>query len=689
MDGSPPDGLYQQERRRRLAAERMLDRAKRDLSRAHAALVANADRLSRDYLSERETNLRLTERQAQVLAQRKEAAEKADRARRRLWHALEAMRDGFALFDAQGTMVAANHVYLNLFDCAGVVGPGASAAEMFEIAAEEGSFDTGGQDEEEWADAMTERWRGDRFDPMILRHYDGRIIRLSDRRAPDGDLVSLAVDVTEDEARVDALAAARDSAEATARMKADFLARMSHEIRTPMNGVIGLADMLAEQVTDEEGRLSARTIRDSAEALLTIVNDTLDVSKIEAGKMDLRADRFDLEAMLRDCIRLAQASGRARVPIALSWPLDASAPVVGDEGRVRQIVMNLLGNAMKFTAAGGVTVRVARAPDVVSVTVADTGPGIADALRDTIFEAFGQADDPGMSTKEGTGLGLTISRGLAQRMGGTLHLSDEVGPGATFVLTLPLRVLEPGPPLPSLPDTVALGPGVICDALAESLSVAGIEVVRTTSTPHPLVARAQDVPADAVEPIVLRDGAPVEAALAARARAVLSLPAAAADLVAALALSADDSGATEAVSAASRGATRRILLADDNQTNRFLLDRMLADGVLDYRIVEDGAEAVAAQAEGRFDAVVLDISMPVLDGIGAAAAIRAAEAEAGLAPVPLLALTAHTGDEMGERLRAAGFVAHLTKPLKKQVLLEALEAAWATQGAPGQPSVTS
>ena len=201
MDGSVPDTSYEGERRRRLAAERMLDLARRELDRAHSALVANADRLSRDFLAEREQNLRLTERQARALAKGREAAERADRARRRLWHALETMRDGFALFDSDDNLVAANHVYLELFDCAGSLGPGDSAAAMFAQAVEEGAFDPGSLSPEDWVAAQLERRRATAIAPVHLNHFDGRVIRLVDRRAADGDLVSLAIDVTEDEAR--------------------------------------------------------------------------------------------------------------------------------------------------------------------------------------------------------------------------------------------------------------------------------------------------------------------------------------------------------------------------------------------------------------------------------------------------------------------------------------------------------
>ncbi|CTQ49532.1 ATP-binding response regulator [Jannaschia donghaensis] len=686
MDGSVPDTRYLEERRRRLAAERRLDHSQRELARAHSALVANADRLSHRYLAQREQNLKLSARQDAVLKQRKEAADQADRARRRLWHALEAMRDGFAVFDGQGHLVAANHVYLDLFDAASELAPGCHATEIFGLAAEEGAFDIGDLSPEEWAAEQVARWDLDVVPPLLLHHYDGRVVRFQDRRGPDGDVVSLALDVTEQRDREIALSTARDEAEQMARAKTEFLARMSHEIRTPMNGVIGLSQMLVEQSDDPEMTLYARTIRDSAEALLLIVNDTLDVSRLEAGKVDLRLAPMDMEALLIDCIRLAAATRHPNVQVGLSYPLDARTRFIGDEGRIRQIAMNLLGNALKFTEKGHVILRVSLTDagldrTVAIMTVEDTGPGIPAAKAESIFEAFSQVDDPSKPTREGTGLGLTISRGLAERMGGTLVLKQEqrASGGATFELTLPLAQDGAAPIRPALPPqvTVPEGLGPRGDLAAERLVAAGTRVVRTVSSDAAVVIVPLTLPPDAQPGLlnaigpdarVILLGRREEAcpALLVRAAAVLPVPVAGSDLIAAL--------APPPVSKASPPQPR-LLVADDNATNRFLVDRILRDQPFAVTMVDDGAQAVAAFADAPPDAVILDISMPNVDGFEAAAAIRRIEAERGLRPVPLLALTAHLGDEMAPRLKNAGFAAFLTKPLRKDVLLMALAEA--------------
>ena len=691
MHGPGLESLYLEERRRRLAAERRFAHAQSELARAHAALVANADRLSISYLAQREHNLQLTARQDAVLRQRKEAAEVADRARRRLWHALEAMRDGFAVFDGQGILVAANHVYLALFESASELALGCHATELFTLAAEEGAFDIGELSPADWAAEQVARWDQDVVPPLVLHHYDGRVLRFQDRRAPDGDVVSLALDVTEQRDREASLTAARDAAEQMGRAKAEFLARMSHEIRTPMNGVIGLSQMLTEQAGDAEMALYARTIRDSAEALLLIVNDTLDVSRLEAGKVELRHAPMDLEAMLIDCVRLVSATRRPGVRVGLSYPFGARTRFTGDEGRLRQIVMNLLGNALKFTDAGRVVLRVrlrdADARTWLDLSVEDTGPGIPPEKAEAIFLAFAQVEDAAHPAREGTGLGLTISRGLAERMGGTLTLAPRAAgsPGSTFRLSLPLVPEGPPPVPPELPPTVAVpnGSGPRGDLLAESLAAAGVTVARTVGPEATVVIVPLSLPPEAQAALLARigPGAHVvllgrreEAApdLAARATAVLPSPAAGRDLAAAL-----------RPPVAAKAPVPRLLVADDNATNRMLLDRMLRDEAFDVTLVADGAEATAAFAEAPHDAVILDISMPQVDGFEAAARIRGIEGERGLVPVPLLALTAHAGEDMAHRLEDAGFAACLTKPLRKELLLAELAKALP------QPSVTS
>nr|WP_281494195.1 ATP-binding protein [Jannaschia sp. S6380] len=588
------------------------------------------------------------------------------------------MRDGFAVFDASGRLVAANHVYLGLFDGASGLGPGVHAQEIFAGAAEEGAFDIGDASPEAWAHAQVARWHAEIVPPQILHHYDGRILRFQDRRAPDGDVVSLVLDVTEDRTREAALIDARDAAERTARIKADFLARMSHEIRTPMNGILGMTRMLIDEGPGGEAGLLARTIHDSADALLTIVNDTLDVSRLNADRLTLREAPFDLERLLGDCLRLAGAGARPGVAVALDCPIGLPGTVRGDAGRVRQIVMNLLGNAAKFTQVGSIVLRVARVdadPTQFAITVEDTGPGIADSDRDAVFEAFGQGDLSEDTMREGTGLGLTISRGLAERMGGTLTLQPDTGSGAIFTLVLPLPSQTAGLGPDDFPRRLALSPGggVQADLIGRQLAAAGIAVTSDVAgaahvlLPMALPETAQRQVLAKMTPgarlVALGPGGDAAAEVMERAGAILPPPFAWADLVSAF--------GAERQAGAEPDDRPRILLADDNATNRLLLDRMLKDTPYQVELAAGGAEAIAAARRARPDVAVLDISMPDVDGFEVAAALQELPGPA----VPILALTAHVGAEMTTRLRNAGFAAHLTKPLCKDALLEAVAAA--------------
>ncbi|MEM9795887.1 MAG: ATP-binding protein [Pseudomonadota bacterium] len=672
MDGTAPNPDYLIERRRRLAAEQMLDRTRKELRAAHAALVSNADRLSRRYLSEREQNLKLSDRQRQVLAQRKDAADKADRARRRLWHALEAMRDGFALFNPNGQLVAANHTYLSLFDAAGEIAPGISAEDMFALAAEEGAFDIGSSDPKTWAAQQIARWSGERIPPITLTLFDGRIMRLQDRRAPDGDLVSLAVDISEDRAREAALAEARDAATGAARAKSEFLARMGHELRTPMNGILGLSDLLcAEESLGLDLRQNARTIRDSAEALLTIINDTLDVSRLEAGRMELRQAPFDLEAMLCDCIRLVTPTAAAGVQVGLSWPLTLPTHWIGDAGRIRQVVTNLLGNALKVTEAGQVILSARPSETGLDLSVRDTGPGIPKARQDSIFQPFAQLGEPGVAPRDGTGLGLTISRGLAERMEGSLTVQSAPGEGACFTFSLPLVAESAAPDLTGLGRVALGGPSLALDLLAEGLEAAGVAISRDPEADATAVLLPARSDIAAVPPnarvILLGQRAAAGPEALARADAILPDPPSTADLIAAIA-----GQRRPAAPVADKTGQARLLLADDNATNRFLLTRLLRDEPFDVTIVEDGRQAVDAYIEDRPDIVILDISMPVLDGMAAAREIRAFEAARGGTPAPLVSLTAHAGGDIDAELTDAGFIDHMTKPVRKDDLMDAI-----------------
>ncbi|MEL6576472.1 MAG: ATP-binding protein, partial [Pseudomonadota bacterium] len=547
-------------------------------------------------------------------------------------------------------------------------------------------------------------------------------------------------DVTDEVARANALAEAVAAATAASAAKSTFLAQMSHEIRTPMNGVIGMTDCLRESSLDERQRSAVETILRSAEALLAIVNDALDLAKVEAGELELARAPFDLHATLEDVAALLGPVAR-RKGLTLILDLDQAMParVVGDETRLRQIVTNLLGNAVKFTQQGHVVLRLFPAGEAgaVVIQVQDTGPGIPPALRDRIFTAFAQG--PLRTAQEGgTGLGLVICQRLAEAMGGNVTLEPVAGPGANFTCTLqldpapePERGVEPAGPVmvpaghvalvvehaekravlarllegwgwnvtahPDLADLEAAceGQAIGTVAILDAVAVAGEPLAAlahiVTLGPSALGLLADE---DCEAVTILREAGldslelpvceePVRpSALRAMLAALAESAAAAGDPSAsgAGAVQRRRAGASPARSAPAhapehplRHPTATVLVAEDNRINRLVIGRLLEQAVGQVIFAETGEEAVALWQVHPPDLVLMDLQMPVLDGYGAARAIRAAEHETGRARVPIVALTANVLEDDRGRCTAAGIDDFMDKPLRREALLQRLD----------------
>ena len=474
------DDLLTGERRARMAAERLLAQKEAELNEANRMLSRHARSLSEDLVETRE----------EVVEVREDLERKTvevDIAKRRLWSSIETVEDGFAVFDAESRLVIANPAYYAPFDGLECIRPGAHYEEIVEAALSEGIVDIGERTVPEWRDWMLERWATDAPEPRQIRLWNGAYLRLVDRRAPGGDTVSMAMDVTQAIRRQDALRAARARAEAASRAKSAFLANMSHEIRTPMNGVVGMADLMAEHDLDEEMASYVDTIRSSGRALLTIINDVLDYSKIEAAKLELHLEPFDLEQTILDVIALVMPSIREKgLKIMLDVDMFLPTRYEGDPVRVRQILTNLIGNAVKFTAKGHILVRVIGMPDGgdtrqrVHVTVEDTGIGIPRDMQDHVFGEFNQVEDERNRSFEGTGLGLAITRQLVSLMHGEVWVESEEGIGSCFGFALSLPVVAEAS-LPDAPDWLDRALLVMPDdlnrsILAKRLIALGMEV---------------------------------------------------------------------------------------------------------------------------------------------------------------------------------------------------------------------
>lgn len=370
----------------------------------------------------------------------------ADVLRRQLMDAIDAVEDGFVVFDADDRIVTCNEPFRAQFGAVGkTIRPGDSYSDVVMRIARSGMVPGIEGREQEFVDQLVAKRHSELGLTKTFQTHDKRWIRQRDKLTEAGNIVGTRTDVTKLKEHEQNLKAALEQAKAGEKAKTEFLAAMSHEIRTPMNGILGMADLLRDTPLGDEQARMVDTIHGSAEALMEILNDILDHSKLAAGKMTLAAEPFDLCQTLSQAARLFRDTAAAKgLTFDMAGDLANPCPVVGDDGRLRQIVLNLLGNAVKFTGTGGITLSLRTAAQGnnmdIAIEVADTGVGIPADRIDSVFRSFEQADTGTARRFGGTGLGLSISRQLARHMGGDLSVKSEEGVGSRFTLTLALPI---------------------------------------------------------------------------------------------------------------------------------------------------------------------------------------------------------------------------------------------------------
>ncbi|XVJ69547.1 MAG: response regulator [Rhizobacter sp.] len=675
--------------------------------------------------------------------QAKLAQEEIVKTRSLLFNAIEALDVGFIMYDEEDKLVICNQKFRDIYyelDPA-VFEPGTPYMDVMRAYYRSGM---GGIDrslpENQWL-VYRKAWREDLQEGSHTYEAEvgGRWLTIDDTRTAQGTTVSLRTDITALKRMTLEMMQAKDDAEAASRAKSDFLANMSHEIRTPMNGILGMTELALDTPLNPEQTEYLQLVKSSANSLLVIVNDILDFSKIEAGKMTIEAIPFSLRSTLHQCLKpLAVKAHDKKLELLCDVELGVTDQLTGDPGRLRQIVINLVGNAIKFTSEGEVAVTVTSESvdlerSMLHIAVRDTGIGIPADKQNQVFESFSQADNSTTRKYGGTGLGLSICVRLCELMGGRIWLESEPGKGSTFHFTMQVGVaLNPTPVLEQtnlqglsvlmaddnptnrrwLEDTLTrwgMTPTVACDG-HEALAL-----INDLSNEYDLILLDGQMPElsgfDVAQAMVGRPhlmGSTVmmltsggQRGDAARCKALgvggyLVKPVSQSELYDAIMLTlAEHDRVTQPAPLDQLTAPlqaqlvtrhtvtesrfrRSVLLAEDNPVNQKLAVRLLEKMGHSVKVANNGQEALDMTAQEEFDLVLMDMQMPVMGGVDATLAIRQREKTEG-GHLPIIAMTANAMQGDRETCIEAGMDGYVSKPINTALMAAEMERVW---GAP-------
>ncbi|MFN3508791.1 MAG: response regulator [Allorhizobium sp.] len=673
-----------------------------------------------------------------------EAQQQLERLGRFVQESMRMMSQGLLMIE-EGRIAEVNPSFSRILDLPQeVLTTGESWRPIFEYCAARGDFGTEAQ-------AVLQQWQSALQSSNAVStqfHVNGKTwVKLEATFGGDRSCVVVLTDFTELKAREAELEVLLARSEAADKAKSDFLANMSHEIRTPMNGVLGMAELLSKSELDSRQKTFVDIMVKSGNALLTIINDILDFSKIDAGQLKLRKSPFDPVEAIEDVATLLSAAAAEKdIELVVSGDQMVTHTLMGDPGRFRQIVTNLLGNAIKFTEKGHVHLEVSAEPQtdgqaLLRLRIEDTGIGIPEDMQAKIFEKFSQVDTSSTRRHEGTGLGLAITAGLVRLFGGKLHVESEVGRGSAFTVELPLAIVAERRRQKDLPATVKDARVLVIDdnavnrrIITEQLQMWGFDGLAVPDGPAGLeILSAAHAEGFAIDVVVIDYQMPdmngvdvakvirsdrrfddiaivfltsmdmvgddrlfeslkIQAHLMKPARANV-LRGAIIDVVRTARVHGVNSARTRPLSFPAPhepmqpvpvkpappatgfldGTALRVLIAEDNPVNQIVFRQILTGSGIAYRIVGNGEDAVEAWRSEPPDLILMDVSMPVMNGHQATGMIRSEEALRGLYRTPIIGVTAHALDSDREACLVAGMDDYLSKPISPELLMRKIE----------------